>query len=860
MKLISLSVKNFRGITDQSIEFADGITIVAGQNEAGKSSLIEAFDLLLRLKDGSRSQDILQAQPVGRDVGPEVEAEFIISDDHVRYRKRWMIQKETVLEFVSGPRRGKSLTAGAAHDAAEELWKNLDTHLWNASRLMQATALEQSALDASTSLQRALDSRSGGTVDDMTSGPLIEKVTAEADIYYTPTRTEKKILKDAQARVEAAKLRVVEAEASTDEIAGLIETLTELEDSIADREKSIASETSELTALAARAEAAQKLQAEVDEAGRKTEAAQRSFDEAKQKAEARTVLITTAEKAEIATAELKEKQEKFSADLAPLDEAAKESAEHLAAVKTKLAKVKKELAAARLFDRQRQTRLDVDRLTAQLSEYEKLSSEIAALESTIITVDAGKLDTITALEQKIAIAEAAARAGAAQLRIDSLDGTQKVLVNGSDTSVDKEPHEVPVLSELAIEVPGRLRFTITPAAGDEDTRRDLSRLKDEFIEALNETGHSSSAELKAALVKYNEDSAKLERTKERRADRLEGRSAEDLRDELAKHQAWLETQTDAAEGDIDALSELQDEYEIELETAQAILVDRQGSCSKLRTDLAGITGQVTNQEAVLTGALEDLEKAREAASDDTLEEAVAESEKSLASANENLSTVKGKLDDSGGAAVISDHALQVRHVQGLRDILADEKGKKAVTTGILDSKNRDDIQLEFDNAITELERAEAENVSLQARAKAALLLEQVLLKHQEATRSRYIEPFRDSLRELGRATYQDQSFDVEVAQDLTVSDRFMGGKLIPFRSLSTGAREQMAILIRLATASLVSADDAVPVFFDDTLGYSDRRRLHRVVEAISSSDRQIIIFTANEDRFAGLTNAHRVQL
>lgn len=70
---------------------------------------------------------------------------------------------------------------------------------------MQATALEQSALDASTSLQRALDARAGGAVDDTTSGPLIEKVTAEADAYYTPTRAEKKILKDAQARVDEAR-------------------------------------------------------------------------------------------------------------------------------------------------------------------------------------------------------------------------------------------------------------------------------------------------------------------------------------------------------------------------------------------------------------------------------------------------------------------------------------------------------------------------------------------------------------------------------------------------------------------------------------------------------------------------------
>lgn len=385
-------------------------------------------------------------------------------------------------------------------------------------------------------------------------------------------------------------------------------------------------------------------------------------------------------------------------------------------------------------------------------------------------------------------------------------------------------------------------------------------MRESLAEELAETGHSSAAELKAALEKYDADKGRLDRAKERRTDRLEGRDADDLRDDLARHKAWLDQQDEAVEGDIDGLTTKQEQLETELETAEAILADRQKDTSRLRTDLAMVTGQLTNQKAVLAGALKELEEARETAADETLTDAVSTADKALSSDQNKLREAEEKLNESGGAAVINDYNLQVKHVEGLKSLLTDAKNDRAVTKGVLDSKNRDAIQLEYDSAKSELSRAKAENESLHARADAAKLLEEVLLKHQNETRRRYIEPFRAALRELGRTTYQDESFDVEVTQDLTVTGRFMDGKLIPFDSLSTGAREQMAILIRLATSSLVSADDAVPVLFDDTLGYSDRTRLHRIVDAISSTDRQIIIFTANEDRFAGLSQAHRVQL
>lgn len=861
MKLLSLRVKNFRAIDEQTVGFSDGITVVTGQNEVGKSSLVDAFDYLLRYKDSSNAQAIKLAQPVGRDAGPEVEAEFVIGDDHVRYRKRWLSAKETVLEYVAGPRSGTSVTSGAAHDAANELWNTLDLDLWEASRLMQATALNQSALHTSTSLQRALDAQAGGTVDETASGPLMEKVAAEVDQYYTATRNEKKILKDAASRVEEAERRLAAAQAEQDSLTASIDSLTALEADVSDRKKNLAVQNEELALLASRAEAALALQKTVDEAQKAVERAQRAAEEAGQKVEARAALVATAGVASTALDELKQKEKKSREDLAPLEESVAAEAKKLSALKAELVQVKKALAAAQLFERQNMARIDVDQLKKKLSEHDKLSSEIATLESSLVPTDKKTLGDIVELEQKIAVTEAAARAGAAQLRIETLAEEKQLLIDGTTTTVDTaDPHDLPVLSQLTVELPGELRLTITPDAGVEDARSALDRVREELAELLEEAEVSSSAELTTMLHQYEEDSAKLERAKNRRTDRLEGRSAEDLRDELARQKAWLDKQDDAVEGDIDALTEKQSDLEADQAATDKVLGALREEQSRLRTDLAGMTGQVMNQTTVLDAATHDREQARSAVSDEELSTAFDAAQSALESARNARDKAVAELEESGGAAVITDHDLQVKHVEGLQRILSESRSEAKAARAVLTSKNRDAIQVEHDSAQSELVRAKAEYESLRTRAAAAKLLEDVLLKHQEETHRRYIEPFRAALRGLGQATYQDPSFDVDVAHDLTVRGRVLDGTLIPFESLSTGAREQMAILIRLATASLVAAEDAVPVLFDDTLGYSDRRRLHRVVEAISGSDRQIIIFTANADRFAGLTNAQRVQL
>ncbi len=69
-------------------------------------------------------------------------------------------------------------------------------------------------------------------------------------------------------------------------------------------------------------------------------------------------------------------------------------------------------------------------------------------------------------------------------------------------------------------------------------------------------------------------------------------------------------------------------------------------------------------------------------------------------------------------------------------------------------------------------------------------------------------------------------------------------------------------MIRMATARLVNPVDRVPVLLDDALGYTDTPRLGRMLRALEGGgqDTQVIVLTANPERYVGLGGRSRVDL
>ena len=110
MRLHSLALRDFRGVKDRIVRFrALGTTVVVGDNEVGKSSLVEAFGLVFDLPDDSKSTRIRDIQPVGQDVGPQVTAELSLGGRELTYSKTWLKNRSTELTIVEPDGRRRYL-------------------------------------------------------------------------------------------------------------------------------------------------------------------------------------------------------------------------------------------------------------------------------------------------------------------------------------------------------------------------------------------------------------------------------------------------------------------------------------------------------------------------------------------------------------------------------------------------------------------------------------------------------------------------------------------------------------------------------------------------------------------------------
>src|SRR6201995_4036897 len=156
MKLHRLVLTNYRGIAHREIEFPDhGVVVVCGVNEIGKSSMIEALDLLLESRDRSTKKEVKQVKPTNADVGSEVSAEISSGRYRFVYRKRFHKKPETELTVLA-PRR-EQLTGDEAHERVRAmLAETVDNDRWHAQRVLQASSTAAVDLSGCDALSRAL--------------------------------------------------------------------------------------------------------------------------------------------------------------------------------------------------------------------------------------------------------------------------------------------------------------------------------------------------------------------------------------------------------------------------------------------------------------------------------------------------------------------------------------------------------------------------------------------------------------------------------------------------------------------------------------------------------------------------------
>jgi DNA repair exonuclease SbcCD ATPase subunit len=812
MKLRALELEQFRKF-DRAIRIAgmdDGLNLVVGPNEMGKSTLFAALQAVLFERHRSQAQAVRSFQPAGHDgASPRVALELEVDGQPYRVEKRFLKRPSAELALPDG----RHLHGEAAEEALEDLLGGggrrrsapealgVWSLLWVGQG--QSFALPEIAAGARTTLESVLAAEVGEVLGGDHGGALIARLDeALHQLIYRRGQPKGRYREAAEAHVELER----EIGRLEQERAELEQDLVDLEDAQVEYERLRADQSNEdveqqLAELTARREQLKVRHAEIREAEAalatvRHDLAQVQAEQARRQALREALVAAGRESEQASTAE---------ADLA----GAAAEAERFAG----------EQAGK------------VERLQATLDAAENHQRGLQRLAQAIRQRDDGR---------------AALRAAASEVRIElEPEALERVRLDGRP--LGETSRSLRIVDPLDIEIADVGRIQVRPVVADrrrlQSTLKDAERRIARELEVLGLRPPSPKArqlefELPADLP-------------------LAGNTA-GFRPEMADPPCWpeaaaVETARAEAERQIDGLAaqlrparreldlaiegrhakraahgqamERREQAEQRLERLRAELAEAERSAPD--ADLGARSTTLQGELALAEARLRQLHEQAPEESLESLEQRMAELRQAMA----------------GRAAALRERELTIERLRARIQALAG---------GGLDERLAI-ARRRFD----ELERECAKH---RGEVEALELLLRVLRDAERDAKERYVGPLVRRIRPYLEALFPGADLEVDEAFHIAAIAR--SGRPEPFERLSEGTREQIAILTRLAFAELL-ADQGRPavVVLDDALVFSDDQRIEQMFEILvrAAQKLQIIVLTCRERVFRELP-ARRLRL
>ena len=866
MRIDRIRLKNFGGVAASEVKFAPtGVTIVHGPNEAGKSTLMTGINVLFDHRDDSRKEEVRNTKPVNRDVGSEVEADVEIGQYRFTYFKRFHKDKETLLTIHTPA--AESLGGREAHERVQQILDgSVDTALWQALRIVQGNNLAMPELHSQPALAQALDRAAGQVKSGEKEEALFEAAYSEYAHYFTDTG------KDREDPIGQTRTRAAEA---AEKERGLLAQLKEVEEDVsrfAALERSVAMLKRNLAGLEAGQQKAQaawdavsKLAEQVDRAKSVHQLADQAMKAAKIAVQQRNDLIsrvkTAIQNAEAATGKNNQTAAALATASATLN-AAKTARDIANSTATQCD------AEERLRRADHEFRAGEFELVLMEERLKHVNQADAAAAAASAVVAATKITdalrtSIRNAEVELKTAQGILNSASPQFTIKTLKSLAVVINGDSQTFKAGEARVVPVSEPISATIANTVELRVEPGTSAETLRQAVGDAQTALVKACAKAGVETSDEAEAAWTALQDAKRTLADRNRAVKEHLRDLSREELGEHIktakAKAKAYRAKRSSdielpktsekcssfhalAAKAATDARKALKD--------AEAVFAQVQENHSQYREDHAAnaaLLEQATKDHAL---AAEQIEAERKRCDDNDLINVLTSSEASTKTALEALKATEGSLgnaDPEMTKKVLDSSASALKQAR----LQCDAQDRELL---VLQTR----LDQVGDKGLAEAQ-AEAERVAFEAkdsldrllrRAAASKLLYETLRAEREAMRKAYVSPLREGIERLGRHVF-GPTLRVEVDENLRVVSRTVEGVTVSLAQLSTGAREQMGLLVRLAAASMVSKDGGVPLVLDDALGSTDEGRLESMgaVLRIASQGIQTIILTCAPERY-----------
>ena len=791
------------------------------------------------------------------------------------YHKRWRRRPETTLT-VKSPRH-ESLTGREAHARVREvLEETIDWPLWEALRVQQGTELRLPSLDV-RSLGAALDQAAGGEDPTGDDDALWDRIEAERSRYWTGTGRVPKERTELEDKVRNAQDRVAELKEDLSQI----QTDADKFDSLVERQRHLGSEHQTAqereSELSDRWRHVEQLALQAEERNTKHRAALSERDQRHTDATRRAELVSDLDRQNEALAAIGVKLEESAPALNAADQRVNDAVGSRDEAREALDQA---IAAHKQAcdDRDHHRRMiEVAQFREGLERIDDAQARLAGAEPVLenIRVDGDLVERIDQAHIVVVRAEASAEIAAAQVTTTALRDVT--------LQVDGMGHDLAAGQQLAISVSDAAELKIDDSAtvlvqagkGPAETARELHDARRELQRLCDECDVSDLASARAANDRR--ESALRDRDDARKTikDNQRDLTVDELKRMADRHSQRIEEFNSSRESqpplpaDFREATALVTKHETpigdrraEFESCEEAAKSTNAALTQAQLDAAVLASKLQSAQEGRDQAAERLTAARLQVSDEDLATALAHADEAIAETEQAARAVQTRLQEADPDSIKAQLKNARDAVGRMAGELTENSRLQHELRGSLEARSEMGLHTQHDNAMNELKSLERDHESLEHRVLAAKLLYETFGKRRQEARQRYVGPFKERIEQFGRIVF-DSTFEVELDEQLGIARRTLNGITLDVEQLSTGTREQLGILARLACAAIVSRDgNGAPVVIDDALGWSDPTRLQRMGAAIAAAGKhcQVIILTCTPGRYAHVGNATVVNL
>ena len=861
MRLIACRLQNVRRHRALELRFGRELTLIAGANETGKSTLVEALHKTLFLRATATGRGVEELRSRLHPGLPDVEIRFEADAETWRLRKRFAGASGTCQlsngsgVALNGPQAEEQLARLLGYEAPvegrriaqlPERW----AHLWvrQGDAGLNPFSGSQECYDHQRLVAQLQQQSSQSPLQSSTDRLVMEQIQQQVSTLYTATGKVKagSPLAGAQQRSQEAATALALAEQQVADLEAAMEqwrSINERLETIEQQQRPALQRELQLQ------QQSQLLQAHLEPLLQRQHEHQQLLKQQRQ--EQQELLLA---QQQLDTALKQQQQEQTQRQ--QLQEQINQASAALQQLTQRQEQVQRLLDLQQLDEEVRQLREHQQQLQRLQEQAEGLKEQLAELPE----ITAEQVRQLRQAEQ--ALAQATARCEAMAAGIEVLAADQPIQLNG-EALVSGERRRIEAAAELT--VGSGVRLQISPGGGQalpqaleqqrqccqqlEQLQQQIKLNSSDQAETIERQRTALERELNnlrqaAKAIPWSGLQQRLEQLEPRRQQLAAALGGSEVAppdpEELRSEQQSLRQRS----GELSSSQEHSNQQLRELEHNQR---SRQAAQEQLR----GRCGQLEGSLQVLGERLQHLNSAATASG------ALDAQQQQLGALRAELEHLQKARKHSGSANPAADAAEQLEALEQEKDRLLSQLGQAQQRTQSLGAANP---LAELEQRQVAWEEAEAERAALEQRGMALRLLLERFHRAQSTLANRYSEPLRAAitpyLAELASQPHQPLlAFDPQQGfHDLQLRQ---GEEAFAFERLSGGMREQLGATVRLAMAEVLKPAyaDALPLVFDDAFTNSDRERLvglRRMLERGIQQGIQIVLLTCHAGDYTAL--------